>query len=323
MKTIHFGIIGTGTITHRFIRGARKVENVNVYAVSSRSKEKAEAYCKAYPGMRAYGDYREMCKDPMVDAVYIATPNGTHFTYIMEALKHGLHVMCEKPMVLHEAEVAICFAKAKERGLLLMEAMKPCFLPTTRQAQAWIQEGRIGKLQAISAGYCYNHVDQFLSGWHADKTKGGGALYDVGVYPLAFVNHMVQSEPIDAQLQQRVLPSGVDGMSTLQLAYANGVLAQLRCAVDMAAENQAILYGSEGNIIIPEFWKSEKAVLIRDGQEEEFFEPHDQSEFKYQIQAFIEDIYTQRCEDEQMSEAATRRNARIIDAKVWGKGVLS
>lgn len=322
MKKIHFGIIGTGNITHRFIRGVEKVDGVEAYAVSSRNLAQAERYCEAYPGMKAYGDYKEMLQDANVDAVYIATPNATHVRYIMDALDQGKHVLCEKPMVLHEQDAVACFHKANQQGLLLMEAMKPCFLPTTKKAMEWIKDGRIGKLQYIEAGYCANGTTPFLSGWHAEKELGGGALYDIGVYPLGFVNHIEQSEILDMQIQQRILPSGVDAMSILQISYEDGVLAQLRCAVDVCVENQAVLYGTKGSIIIPEFWKSEKAILRTKTQEEVFYEPHDKREFQYQIRSFVEDIRMQRVENSIMSKAATCRNARVIDSLLWKKGAL-
>lgn len=312
MKPIQFAIVGTGFITHRFIKGVNKVDHVCVCAVVSRDMKKAVTYASAYENMKPYDDYEKMLQDDEIDAVYIATPNHTHFSYIMTALAHHKHVLCEKPMMLHKEEVTKAFAYAKQQGCMLMEAMKPCFLPTSLQAKRWIEEGRIGELRLIEAGYCSPGIDPFLDGSRAKLALGGGALYDIGVYPLGFANHIHPCEIIDVQAQMRILKSGVDGATVFQLKYKDGVLAQLRCAVDTPMENKAILYGSKGTITIPDFWKSEYAYLKSD-KEETFYEPHYQCEFQYQIRQFVRDILEHKAEDKWMSEQASYKNAKVVD----------
>lgn len=313
MKKITFGIVGTSSITHRFLRGVEKVAEVEACAIASRELKKAEAFCETYPFLTPFESYVAMLKEPSIQAVYIALPNYLHEKAILQALHAGKHVLCEKPMVLHQEEVHRCFALAKEKGLLLMEAMKPCFLPTTLKAKEWIQQGKIGKLCYLEAGYCARNPIPFQSGWHSFPSMGGGALYDIGVYPLAFVNSICKDAIIKVQGTARMLPTGADAMHLIQLQYENGVGAQLRCAIDMDADNKAVIYGEQGTITIANFWKSDTAILKNTEGTETFYEPHDASEFQYQIHAFVQAILLNASEAALMSEEESARNAQVID----------
>lgn len=309
---INFGIVGTANIAHRFIRGMQYVDNACVKMIASRSYEKAVAYVKDYPSIEAATSIEAMLGDENIDAIYIATPNHTHKYWIKEALNHGKHVLCEKPMVLHESDVHECFALAKQKGLLLMEAMKPCFLPTTQKAEEWLS--KIGKIKLIEANYCHDDVESFV-GWHNDLLCGGGAMYDIGVYPLAFVNHFVSSPIQSIQHVHRYLESGIDSMSCVLLQYEDGTLASIRCAIDMEEKNQAIIHGEKGTITIENFWKSDRADLISDEFDAIFGEPHNASEFQYQIASFVDSIG--ESENKIMNEKTSARNAYVLDEIFW------
>lgn len=311
---IKFGIIGTAHITHRFIKGMQYVEEAQVSMIASRSFEKACAYVEKYPSIQPASSIEAMLEDETIDAVYIATPNHTHEYWIKEALNHGKHVLCEKPMLLHEKEVHECFALAKEKGLMLMEAMKPCFLPTTKKAKEWCS--KIGKIRLIEAGYCHQDIQPFEQGWHSKLNQGGGAMYDIGVYPLAFVNYFASSPIRSIQHVHRWYKSGIDTMSCVLIEYEDGMLASIRCAIDMSDENQAIIHGEKGTITIKNFWKSDSALLTCD-KEEVFIEDHHASEFQYQIQAFVHDILNKKIENDKMSEQVSALNAYVLDEIFW------
>lgn len=311
LDNLKFGIIGTGAITKRFIKGANKVTGVEVCAVCSRSMKQAIEYASQYAGMQAFDQINDLFQH--VDAVYIATPNYTHKENIIQALMAKKHVLCEKPMLLTKQDVQECFALAKQQGCLLMEAMKPCFLPTTLQAKAWIEAGKIGTLRYLEGGYCSDGVEAFQSGWHSEIEKGGGALYDLGVYPIAFANCIDTTPIVSVQATSRCLENGIDAMWGIQITYEDGVIAQLRCAVDTPTQNVARLYGDQGYIEIENFWKSDKAVLHTSTEEIIFHEPHEQSEFQYQIAAFLEAIQTNASQQAIMDEHASARNAGVVD----------
>lgn len=316
MEKIKFAIIGTGDITKRFIRGVELVENAEVVAVCSRNLQKAEAYAASY-GIRAYGDFDVCLQDDNIDAVYIATPNQTHVTYVMKALHARKHVLCEKIMMLHSEEVKEAFALARQQGVMLMEAMKACFLPTTRKAKDWIEAGKIGNIRLIQAQYCANSMAHFREGYRSQLTSGGGALFDLGVYPLAFLLRIYPHPIVDIQTQMRKSETGIDTMSAIQLRYDDGVIARILCAVDMADINMASIIGEQGVIRIQDFWKSEQASCVAPVNEE-FEEIHNRSEFRYQVQAFVNDIITNQTEDAIMNEDASLRCIEIIE-EIWRK----
>lgn len=309
---ITFGVIGTANIVHRFLRGASKCKDVCVAGVASREYEKAKAFTAAYPQLTPYASYDALFEDKTIDAIYIATPNFTHEALVMQALAHGKHVLCEKPMMLQEASVMKCFAYAKQQGLLLMEAMKPAFLPTTLQAKAWITDGEIGTLTYISASYCHCELTPFLDGWHHEPFLGGGVLYDIGVYPIGFVHAVLEDELTLSNVASRSLENGCDIFHSIHCKSGN-IVIDLLCGCDTRMNNRAILCGTKGMIEINDFWKSDAALLHKQEETTTFTEPHDQSEFQYQIQSFCDSILHHELENSIMSEAMSKRNARLVD----------
>lgn len=316
---ITFGIIGTAEIAYRFIKGAKYCEGMRITVVGSRSLKRADQFVAQVPFLRAAGSYEEVLQDPGIDAVYIATPNFTHYDLVMRALQAGKHVMCEKPLMLHAEDVRKCFAYAKSCGLLLMEAMKPCFLPTTQKAKQWITEGRIGTLSYIRASYCHHDVQPFLSGWHQDRSLGGGILYDIGVYPIGFVHALLSESVSEISCVSRFLSSSCDCFNALTCRYGETIV-QMLCACVTPMKNEAVIYGSEGSITIENFWKSERAFLHSTSGDEEFCELHNQSEFQYEIRYFCESIKKKEVEQPFMGEEMSLRNAALIDQVLRKEG---
>lgn len=308
---ITFGILGTAQIVHRFYRGAKRWDGVQIRALASRDFLRAQSFVRELPGVVAMS-YEELLQDPAIDAVYIATPNFTHEALIMRCLQAGKHVLCEKPLLLHETQVASCFGYAKAHHLLLMEAMKPAFLPTTRQAIDWIEKGAIGSVQYIQATYCHNNLQPFQNGWHQDVTQGGGVLYDIGVYPIGFVHSLLQEDAKITYVRQRTDQNTCDVFDLIYCRYGDIDVTYL-CSCDTMMNNEAIICGSEGRITIKNFWKSDTAILTNAQGEQCFYEPHEQSEFVYEIRSFCEAITNGLVEHPWMNETQSRRIARVID----------
>lgn len=315
MKTIRFALLGPGNISHRVIKGMNKVNHLQIYGVAARSLEKAEAFKEQYHIPHAYASYEACLQDENIDAVYIATPTQAHFNMVMEALKHGKHVMCEKPFVIHAEQVKEAFHYAKTHHLLLMEAFKANFLPTTKQVKKWMETGAIGKVRYLEASYSYKFQGP-QDHWVYQKQDGGGGLYDVGIYPLGYCNYLINSPILDFKASSILNESGVDDLTQVLLTYENQVMASIRGGIGLATKNIAYIYGDCGYIEVPDFWKSEKAYLHQGDQITVFEEKHEKCEFKYQIQAFVNDLLNHLEEDEIMSEAVSYENVRIMEASV-------
>jgi predicted dehydrogenase len=306
-----FGIIGCGKITERFLKGCALVDDVDVIAAASRELDKAEEYCALHDIRLAYGSYEALCKDRNVDAVYIATPPFTHYALSKMALENGKHVLCEKPFVSSEEEVRELFELARKKGLLIMEAMKAVFTPTTAQVRLWLREGRIGELKYAEAGYCYRSPFGY-DHWVFDPQRMGGGMLDVGVYAIAYLNHLISYEIKESVALSTKSVTGCDEIMQILLKYANGVQASARSAIGVDTKNIAYFYGTQGYIEVVDFWKSRQAKLVRYSGETEDYSDDFPSEFVFQIDHFVQCIKKGTCESPVMSEEASLAIIRLI-----------
>lgn len=312
---IRFGIIGCGKITERFLKGCAEVADVEVIAAASRDMKKAQLYADHHGIKSAYGSYEALCADNEVDAVYIATPPFTHYAIAKMALLSDKHVLCEKPFVANEQEVKELFEIARNRGCMIMEAMKAVFLPTTIQVKSWLSQGRIGNLKYAEAGYCYNAPFE-EDHWVYDPVRMGGGMLDVGVYAIAYLNEVIGHEVTQSVSMITKAQTGCDAFMQILLAYANGVQASVRAALSVNTRNIAYFYGTEGYIEIDNFWKSRSATLFRDNETAEVFTLDFPSEFKFQIEHFTDCIKKGTCESPVMSEHASLAIIRLINQQL-------
>ncbi|MDD6468096.1 MAG: Gfo/Idh/MocA family oxidoreductase [Erysipelotrichaceae bacterium] len=286
MKKIKIGIIGPGTISHRFVKGARMVRNCEVYAVCGRSKERANQFALQYQ-IPYHGYYTDLIRDTNVDAIYVATPNETHYEIVKECLLHGKHVLCEKPMVTTEEELKELYAIAYEHNLVLMEAMKALFLPLTAKVKDIIESGELGEIKYLDGKYSYKS-DLPMDHWAYHATSGGG-LRDVGVYPLGYFNYLMDSKIETIQTMSRFAETGADAFTQAMITYENGVCASLVGGIDVLTENKAMIYGTKGYLEIVNFWKASEAVLHK-GEYQRVIKAEMVSDFKYETEHFVECI---------------------------------
>jgi predicted dehydrogenase len=159
----------------------------------------------------------------------------------------------------------------KKKGLFLMEAQKTVFLPTTIKVKEWIENGKLGKVSYIEAGYCYE-FNAAMDHWVYDVHHGGGSLFDVGVYPISYALTLFGNSVTAVSVLRHPLEGGSDGFAHMQLRFDCGVIASLSSAISVEGVKEARIYGSEGYIILPDYWKSSSVELVRyDGNDEVFF----------------------------------------------------
>ena len=284
---INFGILGAGKIAHRFMKGIQVSEYAEVSTIYVRNIEKGRPFIKQYQLDSCTDDLDAFLANSSMDAVYIAQPNFLHYESILKCLEAGKHVLCEKPMFIDTKQAIHAFEVAQEHRCLLMEAMKVCFLPTTMQAIKWINEGKIGKIKAMTASFARaSKIDEnhpiFV------KEYGGGALFDVGCYAVALTNQIL-GEVNGVHYERVYTSSGVDETTALLLSYKNDVCATIWASFTLDMDNEATIIGDKGIIRIKNFWKSHQATLLSELGDETFNgEPI--SEFVYQINHFCECI---------------------------------
>lgn len=302
---IHFGIIGPGKISHRFILGMKDVVGAKIIAVASRNEERAKTVKEQYNFEKYYTSYIDLLKDEEIDAVYIATPPHTHDELIRLCLSYGKHVLCEKPLMGNSEKAKQCFVYAKEKQLLLMEANKAPFTPVFNQAKEWIEANAIGKVQYIDASYSYRQLFG-EDHWVYWKDEAGGGMFDVGVYPLAFVTCLMNS-PVIEKKSMSIDHNGLcDGFEQILLRFENGVMASVRGGIDVQTENKAMIYGEDGFIESNNFWKSHEIQLVKGN---EVVKKHFDftSEFTFEIQHFVD------CINQKLSESPVLSANRSIE----------
>ncbi len=268
---IRFAILGCGNIAHRVANGILHAKNATLYAVASRSEEKAIQYKEKYGAKVYYTDYEQLCRDENVDVIYICTPNQLHYAQIELCLCHHKNVVCEKPMVKNQKQVKELFQKAKDANCFLMEAHKTCFTPLNQLIKKRLNSNEFGKIISIQADYSFDVRGFYgLDSWAMDA-EFGGSSFDIGVYPTCFSHFMANAkikEIVGYPIRQEGIVADF-GMMT-QVQYENGILAQLNSSWLHLTPNKgsALIVCEKGTIEIPAFWKSNQAILRKSGKEE-------------------------------------------------------
>lgn len=317
MTPVRFGILGAGAIAGKFAEAVGETEGAELTAVASKSMERAAAFAGRYQ-IPWYGSYAEMAARDDVDAVYIATTHNFHKENLRLCIEAGKHVICEKAMVLTEADAAEIFALAAEKGVFCMEAMWSCFLPTTRQAKEWIKEGRIGTIQSVSAVIGFKaHFDPENRLYN--PALAGGAMYDIGVYPIEWVTYLVGEAVEDCVSFLRDNPvTGVDENVSLLLRYPS-CDAAIQCMFTGNPKEFVLVHGTEGTIELP-CVNGDRRALLYDGRRQlaEIFTMEPANGFVYEVREMIRCIREGKLTSDIMPPEMTIGCARIFE-KVLGR----
>lgn len=257
---IRWGIIGLGNIALRFAKSLSYSNEGKLYAIASRTKEKRDEFYDKYNCEKVYENYNELLTDEEVDAVYIALPHGFHKYWSIEALMHKKAVLCEKPVGINSEEMVEIKKEALLNSTFFMEAMKTRFIPIISDIKKIIRNKEIGDITAIEANFC-NNVKNIKPGSYLLDKEQGGALLDVGIYPLSFVMDIIDSEVINVKSYMDINESGVDSYFKAILSFEDGVIGTVEGAIDRNKERTAIIRGTKGWMEIPMYNRPNKAVV--------------------------------------------------------------
>ena len=269
--TIRWGVLGTGGIAGTFAGDLPLAPGAELAAVGSRRLDTAEAFATRYGLARAHGSWAGLAADPEVDVIYVATPHAFHQEAALACLAGGKAVLCEKPMTLDLASAAQLVQEARTRGLFLMEAMWMRCNPAIRAAAQAIADGAIGKVTSLQADF---GLQGPFGPAHRlrDPALGGGALLDLGVYPINLA-HLALGTPATVRSWAHLTPEGVDETTGVLLGYESGAVAALTCGINGATRNAASITGTEGRIDLPPgFYAPRAYTLTRAGREPEVVE---------------------------------------------------
>ncbi len=308
---VRFGILGAGRIAHKFAEALRGIGGVPV-AVASRDKDRAEAFGERHGIPVSYGSYAELLADPQIDCVYVATPHGLHRDHMIACLEAGKPVLCEKAFTLDLPEAEEVFRLAASRGLFVMEAMWTRFLPVIREALLAVQNGEIGKVVSLEADFAFPG-DRDPAGRLLDPALGGGALLDVGIYPITLAN-LFLGIPESVRAEARFAVTGVDVDETIVYGYPDAE-AVLRASFLKLRSRTARIKGTEGSLVLPAFWAAERAEIrdVSGRLRRRIVHPHLVNGMEYEILETARCLKERRKESPLMPWSETREILRQTD----------
>ena len=303
MKELRFGIMGAGAIAGKFVNAAEVTEGAVVTAVSSKSMERAAVFAEK-KNIPWYGSYTDMLEREDVDAVYIATTHNFHKENLRMCIEAGKHVLCEKAMLLTEADAREIFALA---------AMWSRFLPTMTKAKQWIEEGHIGQIQSATAVIGF-HPQFSPESRLYNPALAGGAMYDIGVYPIEWVSWLV-GEPIEDCLSfRRDNPvTGVDENVSFLLRFPS-CDASIQCMFTASPKEFVLVHGSEGYIELP-CLNGDRRAMLYDGSRRlvETYTMEEVNGFIYELEEMLRCIRKGKITSDRMPPEVTIECARVFD----------
>lgn len=309
---IRYGILSTAQVVPRFVAGVKESDEGVVTAIASRNLEKAQKMAAALTIPKAYGSYEALCQSDEVDIVYVAVYNQGHYEAAKLALLNNKHVLLEKPFTMTLAQAEELFALAEERQLFLMEAQKALFLPITNQIQAALQAGKIGTVRWLDAVTAYPDIDHIS--WFRDLSAGGGIFRGAGTYPLEYMQHLLAAAPKEFKGTLMFPQDQADAQAQVTLDFPYGVIGTIFLTVELDLPKQLIIYGDKGKIVVPNFWKTNRAeVHFLDGQIEAFVSDQ-KSEFVFEINHVNECLNQKRLTSPIVTKELTLKTVAITEA---------
>ncbi len=309
-----FAVMGAGHISHKFCDAASLIDDCEIAAIASRDINKARREAQQYGIAGAYDSYEKMLIEEKPDAVYIAVTTNAHYDLAMLCMAHNTPILCEKAMFRNACEAEDVFRHSKEQGIFAMEAMWSLFLPHIRKARQWIEEGRIGEIT----------LGKFDIGFQAEKNPknrfynselGGGACYDILVYAYDILTWLIGQPVQGTSIRALYTKDGVDKTDVVQLEFPDcmGVLTATFEA-DLGDQEQAVIYGSRGRIVIPHAHHGALCYLYVDGEEPVTWKDNETANgFVYEIREVMDCIERGKIESSTVPHDMTMRTSLLFD----------
>ncbi|MBV7276539.1 Gfo/Idh/MocA family oxidoreductase [Clostridium sp. PL3] len=259
MDKIKWAILGPGTIAADFAKAIDEV-NGSIYAVGSRTLEKAKQFSSNYNVEKIYDSYDKMLQDKEIDIVYISTPHCNHYEYIMKSLENNKHVFCEKAITVNGRQLREIVNLAESKGLVVAEAMTIYHMPLYRKLREIANLGKIGKIKMIQVSFGslkeYDVNNRFFN-----QDLAGGALLDIGTYALSFTRYFLSSRPNEILTTVKKFETGVDEQSGIILKNSNDEMAVVSLTMRAKQPKKGVVAGELGYITVDNFPRADKATI--------------------------------------------------------------
>jgi len=291
MKNVRWGLLSTARINRRLISAIRATRRGKLAAVASREIEKARVYAAEWDILLAFGSYEEMLASDEIDAVYISLPNSMHAEWTIKALEAGKHVLCEKPFATSVEEADQMIAASRSAGKVLAEGFMYRHNPQTKLVGEWVKGGRLGEITLVRGIFSF-YMQNRPGNVRLMPNLGGGALWDVGVYPISFVQFIFDGPPESAACQTHIGLTGVDETFSGLLSYSGGRSAVISGSFEMPRISEIEIHGTMGSLYL-----NRPFTGIEDREREVIFTPVDGKPEKLRVpkmdsyQAEVEDMH--------------------------------
>lgn len=248
MAKIKWGILSTANINRRLIPGLEQSSRGVLHAVASRTSATAEKYAEEWNIPVHYGSYEELLADQEIEVVYIPLPNNLHKEWILHALIAGKHVLCEKPMCLKVEELEEVRQVSNQTGRYVMEAYMHLYHPQTQFWKSIIQSGAIGDVHTLFSNFTFT-LSRPEENYRWSPTMGGGALWDVGIYPISLM-HFLMDQTGQVKGATQFIQNNIDLSTQAQLEFTNGIAGQFNVSFRSDFSTDTIIHGSKGLLYI-------------------------------------------------------------------------
>jgi dihydrodiol dehydrogenase / D-xylose 1-dehydrogenase (NADP) len=309
---MNWGIVGYGEIAPSFIDGLGAVEGQKLLGIASVSKNQFLSENNIYPGVIIYSSYNELFENPEIDIVYICTTNNLHKGNVLNALKYGKNVLCEKPIAICQNDLSMLVAEAKAKGLFLMEGMWTRFLPAYRHFKYLLDSNAIGKVN-------YANIDfGFFSDWDDSRRLKnpdlfGGVVLDNLDYCVFLAQDVFKIKPISIISASRKYTTGVEDMCAVILQYQDDSFAEIFASFQQKTNQDALIYGEKGYIHLKSFWNGTLVELHNAEGVQKWDFPFRKNGFEYEIENVTFCIKNRLKESEIVSHKHSLEVAEILD----------
>lgn len=306
------GILGAGRIAVILAETMNKMPEVECYGVASRDLEKAKAFAKEHGFQHAFGSYEGMLADEEVELVYIATPHSHHYRHMKMCLEAGKHVLCEKSFTVNEKQAEEIFRIAEEKKLLVTEAIWTRYMPSRKMINDLLDEKVVGDVMKMTANLNYPLLDKERI---VKPELAGGALLDVGIYPLNFAYMHFGDQVREIKSAAQMTSAGIDGENGMILLYEDGRMAVLNSGIHGKSDSEGVFYGSTGCMVVENI-NNPESIKIYDTERNlvrEIKVPEQISGYEYEITETISCIKEGKMECPSMPHAETLKMMRVMD----------
>ncbi len=314
-----FAILAPGKIANSMAKAVSGIEKIERYAVASRDQERADIFAKKWGFEKAYGSYEAMVEDPQVELVYVASPHSHHYEHAKLCLEHGKHVLVEKAFTVNAQQAEELIRLSREKHLLLAEAIWTRYMPSRNMINEILASGVLGKVTSLTAnlGYILPHVERMQN-----PELAGGALLDLGVYPINFALMAFQGDVKEVHAAAVMSPKGVDWVNSMTFIFEDGKMAVLHSDMLAQTDRQGVISGDKGYLEVQNINNCEEIrVFDLDRKMTACYHvPEQINGYEYEVLSCIKAIEEGKVECPEMPHSETLRVMKLLDGirRQWG-----